>query len=146
MAILIMQRCASILSVWTGGRRRYQVQLGLTPGMHHELSSFPACFTLICYVPPTFRRMTLRLHVTHGSTNFRPVAPPSWERHPDGSGLRPVDHASRGNVNLPCPECAAPLVRDASEDFVFQSWFVCPKCERMVSPHDEPEPGTNATD
>ena len=55
------------------------------------------------------------------------VSLPSWESHHDGlGGYRPADPARRGSMEMACPQCSKPLIRDGSDEIVRNSTFGCP--------------------
>ena len=57
------------------------------------------------------------------------VGKKTWEEHPDGQGgYRPIIAALRGDVEVPCPHCGAPLVREGTHGLIRRSVFGCGGC------------------
>jgi hypothetical protein len=51
-----------------------------------------------------------------------------WEPHPDGKGYRPIIPAVRGLIEIPCPHCGSPLVRQGTDAVIRRSAFGCGVC------------------
>lgn len=61
----------------------------------------------------------------------------AWEPHPDGKGgLRPIIRSVQGDIDLPCPHCGAPLVREGHPDLIRNSYFSCPECHGKSAGQD----------
>lgn len=72
---------------------------------------------------PTLRRMNDddRAYLTGRKT---------WEPHPQG-GYRPTETAKRGEIEQPCPDCNAPLIRQGSMPLIRETVFRCGECRHV---------------
>lgn len=66
-----------------------------------------------------------------------PLGKVLWEPHPDNrGGMRPIDPASRGIVEMPCPYCTKPMIRQGSAEVISISVFRCKPCGKVSAGAD----------
>ncbi len=90
-------------------------------------------------------RGKIPLKLTPREEGFRAVVgEQTWELHPDGHGYRPKDAHRRGAIEMPCPHCGSPLVREGSEEIIRTTVFGCGQCHRPSTGPDVREPPSAA--